>query len=149
MKKLLTVLLLIGLCGCSAVQLRQEFIGYSAPDVKASKNKQVQSYDMSASDCNTKIRDVLKKMGAIIREDRRKNYIRADNFQNVFKSTIDTTQIGILVISTGTNKCRVEIASGNIGLAVFVSSEISKKLNPRPEEESQVSVINQAQEAIK
>jgi len=134
MKKLLVALLLIGLCGCSAAQMRQEFIGYSPNDVRASKNKHVLSFDMSASDCITKIKDVFKKMGAIVRESRRRQYILADNFQNVFSSTIDTTQVGVLVISTTANKCNVEIASGNLGLAVFVSEEISKKLNPRPNE---------------
>lgn len=136
MKKLIAVLLLVGLCGCSAAQLKQEFIGYFASDVKASKNKQTQSFDMSASDCITKVKDVLKIMGAVVRENRRRQYLTADNFQNAFRSAIDTTPVGILVTSTTANKCRVEIASNNPSLAVFVSGVISKKLNPRPEEET-------------
>lgn len=133
-KKILTALLLVGLCGCSATQLRQEFIGYSINDVKTSKNKQAQSFNMSASDCIKKIKDMLKDMQAVVRENGRKQYIAADNFQNAFRSAIDTTPVGILVISRGANKCDVEIASGNIGLAAFVSGEVSKKLNPRKEE---------------
>ena len=137
MKRLLAVLLLVSLCGCSAAQLRKEFIGYSIHDVKTSKNKQTQSFDMSASDCIAKIKDALKDMEAIVREDGRKQYIAADNFQKAFHSAIDTTAVGILVTSRAANKCDVEIASDNIGLAVFVSKEISKKLNSRPEEEGQ------------
>jgi len=118
------------------MQLRQEFIGYFANDVKISKNKQTQSFDMSASDCITKIKDVLRVMGAVVRENRRRQYLAADNFQNAFRSAIDTTPVGILVTSKAAKKCDVEIASNNPALAVFVSSEISKKLNPRPEEEA-------------
>jgi hypothetical protein len=131
MKKLLAALLLVGLCGCSATQVRQEFVGYSMNDVKNSKNKQVKDFDMSSTDCIVKIKDVLKDMGAIAREDERNQYIVADNFQNVFRSTIDTTQVGILVISTSDSKCRAEIASGNIDLAAFVAKEIAIKDRPK------------------
>ena len=127
MKKLLSALLIVGLCGCSATQVRQEFIGYSMNDVKNSKTKQVRSFDMSASDCIAKIKDVLKDMEAIVREDGRNQYIVADNFQKVFRSAIDTTQVGILVTSASEGKCRVEIASGNVGLAAFVADEIANK----------------------
>lgn len=131
MKKLLAALLFVGLCGCSMSQLRQEFIGYSMNDVKNSGNKQVQDFDMSASDCIVKIKDVLKDMDAVVREDKRNLYIVADNFQKVFRSTIDTTQVGILVIPTSEDKCRVEIASGNIDLAAFVAKEIAIKDRPK------------------
>ena len=131
MKKLLAALLLIGLCGCSATQVRQEFIGYSMNDIKNSKTKQVQSFDMSTADCIAKIKDVLKDMEAIVREDERNQYIVADNFQKVFRSTIDTTHVGILVTSTSEGKCRVEIASGNVDLAAFVAKEIAIKDRPK------------------
>lgn len=126
MKRLLAVLLLVGLCGCSAAQVRQEFVGYSMNDVKHSRTKQVRDFDMAAPDCFAKIKDVLKDMRAIVRESSRKQYILADNFQNVFRSTIDTTQVGILVTSTGKGKCRAEVASGNIDLAAFVANKIEE-----------------------
>ena len=131
MKRLLAAVLLIVLCGCSAAQVRQEFIGYSMNDVKNSKTKQVQNFDMSASDCIAKIKDVLKDMGAIIRESKRNQYILVDNFQKVFRSTINTTQVGILVASTPEGKCRAEIASDNIDLAAFVAKEIAIKDRPK------------------
>ena len=137
MKKLLAVLLFVGLCGCSATQVRQEFIGYSMNDVKNSKTKQVQDFDMSTADCIAKIKNVLRDMGARVREDGRNQYIVADNFQRVFRSTIDTTQVGILVTSAPEGKCRVEIASGNIDLAAFVAREIAIKIGPKKAESSQ------------
>ena len=134
MKKLLSALLLVSLCGCSATQVRQEFLGYSINDVKNSKTKQVQNFDMSTVDCIAKIKDVLGDMKAIVREDEANQYILADNFQGVFRSTIDTTQVGILVTSISEGKCRVEIASGNIDLAAFVAKEIAIKDRPIKEE---------------
>jgi hypothetical protein len=132
--KLVVMLLIISLCGCSAAQVRQEFLGYSIDDVKNSKTKQVQEVDISASGCIAKIKDVLNDMEAIAREDKRNRYILADNFQNVFRSTINTTQVGILVTPVSDVKCRVEIASGNIDLATFVAKEIAIKDRPRRRE---------------
>ena len=129
--KWISVVLILALCGCSAKQLRQEFIGYSMNDVKSSKNKHVQNFDMSSADCIAMIKDILKDMQAIVREDKRNQYIVADNFQGVFRSTIDTTQVGILVVSTGESKCRVEIASGNLDLAEFVANEIAIPNRPK------------------
>ncbi len=119
------------LCGCSATQVRQEFFGYSMNDVKNSRSKQVRDFDMSAADCIVKIKDVLQDMQAIAREDERNQYIVADNFEGVFRSTIDTTQVGILVTSISDKKCRVEVASENIDLAAFVANEISIKDRPK------------------
>lgn len=133
LKWLLPLLILVLLAGCSLKSIRQEFLGYSAGDVKSSKNKQVQTFDMSGPDCVNKIKDVLTSMGAIIREDRKKHYIYANNFQKVFRSTIDTTQVGIVVTWLEPNKCQVEIASDNTDLAAFLSKEITKKLKPEPE----------------
>jgi len=123
--------LFVGLCGCSAAQVRQEFVGYSMNDVKNSKTKQVQDFDMSSNDCIAKIKDILKDMRSIVREDERNQYIVADNFQEVFRSTIDTTQVGILVTSVSEGKSRVEIASGNIALSEFVAKEIAIKDRPK------------------
>ena len=112
-------------------QVRQEFLGYSMDDVRNSKTKQAQDFDMSSADCIAKIKDVLADMEAIVREDSRNQYMVADNFQKVFRSTIDTTQVGILVTSVSESKCRVETASGNVDLAAFVAKEIAIKDRPK------------------
>ena len=129
--RLIAIALILSLCGCSATQVRQEFVGYSMNDVKNSKAKQVRDFEGSASACIAKIKDVLKDMGATVREDERNQYIVADNFQKVFRSTIDTTQVGILVTSAPEGGCRAEIASGNIDLAAFVADEIAIKDRPK------------------
>ena len=129
--RLIAIILTLFLCGCSVTQIRQEFIGYSINDVKSSKNKQVRDFNMNSADCIAKIKDVLNDMKAIVREDEKNQYMVADNFHRVFRPTIDTTQVGILVTSTSEGKCRVEIASGNVDLAVFVANEISIKDRPK------------------
>lgn len=135
--KWVALLLVLSLfAGCSVAQVRQEFIGLSINDVKTSKNKQVQSFEMGSSECINKIKDALNEMKAIVREDKKKQFITADNLQKAFRSAIDTTQVGILVASISPNRCEVEIASGNIDLAVFVSRELAKKLKPQLEAQS-------------
>lgn len=118
-------------------QVRREFLGYSANDVKTSKNKQVLTLDMAGPDCVAKIKDALKEMKAVVREDTKEHFIYADNFQKAFRSTIDTTQVGIVVTWLEKNKCRVETASDNIDLAIFVSKEIDKKIKPAAESQNQ------------
>lgn len=132
--RLLCILLVLSLCGCSATQLRQEFIGYSMNDVINSKSKQVQKFGIGSADCIEKIKASLARMQAIVREDAEGQYLLVDNLQHAFRSTIDTTQVGIVITADGADKCLVEIASNNPDLAVFVSKEISKDLNPEPEE---------------
>jgi hypothetical protein len=112
-------------------QVRQVFLGYSIDDVKNSKSKHVQDFDMSANDCIVKIKDVLNDMGAIVREDEKNGYILADNFEGVFRSTIDTTQVGIIVTPIDEGKCQVELASCNLDLAAFVAKEIAIKDRPK------------------
>lgn len=129
------LLILSLLAGCSIARVRQEFIGLSINDVKTSKNKQIQSFEMSSSECINKIKDALSEMKAIVREDKKKQFITADNLQKAFRSAIDTTQVGILVTSTKPNRCEAAIASGNIDLAVFVSKELAKKLKPQPQDQ--------------
>lgn len=114
--------------GCSMTQMRQGFTGYTANDVKDAKNKQVITVDISGPDCIKKIKDILTFMKAIVREDAKSHYIYADNLQKAFRSTVDTTQVGILVTWLEPDKCRIETASENNDLAVFVSKELEKKL---------------------
>jgi hypothetical protein len=133
MKRLIAVLLLVGICGCSGAQLRQEFLGISIADVKNSKTRQTQQYDISNEECLTKIRQVLDKMKAIVREDKKNKFLLVDNLQKAFRSSIDTTQVGILVTSWEANKSQVDVASDNTDLAIFVSKKILEKIRPTKE----------------
>ena len=146
MKKLIAVLLIFGLCGCSGAQLRQEFFGFSVSDVKNSKTRQTQQYDIGSEECLAKIREALKELKAIVREDTKNNLILADNFQKKFKSCIDTTQVGIVVTPWEKNKSQVDVASGNADLAAFVSKKISEKIKPVNETPP---VVKQEEQAAK
>lgn len=132
MKKIIVFLLALGLCGCSGAQLRQEFAGLSVSDVKNSTTRQTQQFDMSGDECMVKIEEGLKELKAIVRVDRKNNFMRVDNLQLAFRPSIDTTQVGILVTAWETNKSQVDVASGNPDLAKFVLKKISEKLKPGP-----------------
>lgn len=138
MKLIMPLLILSLLCGCTAAQVRQEFFGMSAEDVRADKNKQVITFGISGPDCVNKIKTALTDMKAIAREDSKTHFIYADNFQKAFRSSIDTTQVGIVVTWLEPDKCQVEIASHNLDLAVFVSKELTKRLGPKQEVPEQV-----------
>ena len=109
-------------------EIRQVALGLSVDDVRNSKHKQVLNFDMSGPDCMVKIKDALIGMKAIVREDAGKHFIYADNLQKAFRSTIDTTQVGIVVTWLEKNKCQVEVASNNIDLAIFVARKLDEKL---------------------
>lgn len=142
MRKSIAFVLILFLSGCSMAQIRQEFIGMSISDVKNSKSRQTQQYELPADACVAKIKEALRGMNAIARENKKQRFIVADNFQNVFRSSIDTTQVGILVTAWEANKSQVDVASENTDLAAFVAKKISEKLKPGKEtpqkEEQQV-----------
>jgi len=130
MKRIIVALLLVSLCGCTMAQLRQEFIGISISDVKNSKNRQTQQYDMPADKCLARIREALADMKATVREDKKNKFIVADTLNKAFRSSIDTTQVGILVTAWEANKSQIDVASGNADLAAFVSRKILEKIKP-------------------
>ena len=146
MKKLLVCLLLVSLCGCTGAQVRQEFIGLSVSDVMNSKTRQTQQYDISSDKCIAKIKETLTEMKAIVREDRKNNFIYADNLQKAYKPCINTTEVGIVVTPWQVNKSQVDVASGNNDLAIFVSKKISEKIKGKPE---QPAVKEAEEQAIK
>lgn len=131
MKKIITAFLLVSLCGCTMAQVRQEFMGISISDVKNSKTRQTQQYDISSDQCLAKIRETLTELKAIAREDEKNKFIVANNLNKKFRSSIDTTQVGILVTPWEANKTQVDVASGNADLAAFVSKKISEKIKEK------------------
>ena len=118
-------------------QLRQEFIGMSVSDVKNSRTRQTQNYNMPSDKVLEKIREMLVDMKAIVREDKKNKFIVADCLNKAFRSCIDTTQVGILVTSWEANKTQVDVASGNADLAAFVSKSISDKIFAKAKEKTQ------------
>ena len=146
MKRLMAALLLVCLCGCSSAQVREEFLGLSASDVKNSRNRQTQNYDIGSDECLAKIREALKDMRAIAREDAKSKFIVADNFQKVFRSSIDTTQVGILVTPWQADKAQVDVSSGNADLAAFVSKKIMEKIKPVKEAKVKEAPAKETQE---
>jgi len=128
MRNILTIFLII-LVGCSSFQIRQEILDMEIRDVTSAKDKNVADFKLSQKDSYQKITNIIKGMHAVIgKEERGKFFIVAHRFNFAYTLCIDTTKVGILVESTGSETSRVLVASGNTDLAKFVSSQIFKEL---------------------
>ena len=131
MKKFI-VILLIFLCGCSRMQMRQEIFGMSRQDVEIAEKKFEEVFDIGVESCFDKVLKNIKDNSAVIqKEDRKDNFIVAYRFNLVFKPSIDTTEVGILLKPEAENKTRVIVASGNYYLAQFVSGKLFKELKQK------------------
>jgi len=132
MKKLLVILLFIGLCGCSGTQIRELFLPMSVYDFKNAKEKYGSTFEMEPSHCFEKTTDILQGMQArVIYSDPKGFFLVANRFDKSYRICIDTTQVGILITPTGSGKVRLEVASGDYDLAKFVSGELVGKLQEK------------------
>ena len=132
MKKLLAILVLITLCGCSGTQIRELFLPMSLYDFKVAKEKYASTFNMEPSDCFERITDILQGMQArVIYSDPKEFFLVANRFDKAYRLCIDTTQVGMLVTPTEENKIRLEVTSGNYDLAKFVSVELAGKLQEK------------------
>jgi len=131
MKKFI-IILLIFLCGCSSTQIRQEIFGMNRQDVEMAEKKFEEVFDLGVEACFDKILKSIKDSGANVHKQDRKDYfIVAYQFNLVFKPSIDTTEVGILLKPGAENKTRVIVASGNYYLAQFVSGKLFKELKQK------------------
>jgi len=129
MKKLITPLLLIFLCGCSMTQVRDFFMGMSVEYVKNAETKYAKTFDLGAAYCYEKTLAFIHGMKAqLLNEDRKKYFLCANRFDYAYTLCLDTTQLGILITPLENGKSLVEVASGNYNLAQFVSEKLFSKL---------------------
>ncbi len=129
MKILVILFLLVFLPGCSAMQIRELFMGMSVEDVKNAEKQYAKTFDLGAAYCYEQALESVKDMQARpLREDREKYFLTANRFDNAYTLCIDTTQLGILIVPLGDGKSGVEIASGDYGLAKFVSEKLFSRL---------------------
>ncbi|MGB2705307.1 MAG: hypothetical protein WBC74_00380 [Candidatus Omnitrophota bacterium] len=129
MKRLVVLLLLVFLCGCSAMQIRQIFLGMSAEDVENSEKKYAKTLDLDAAYCyKTALKSVKDMQARTIHEKPEEYFIVANRFDKAYTLCIDTTELGILIVPLEDDKSRIEVASGNYSLARFVSEELFRKL---------------------
>jgi len=132
MKKLLAILLLITLCGCSGTQIRELFLPMSIDDFKSAKEKYGSTFDMEPSQCFEKTMNILQGIEAqVIYSDPKEFFLVANRFDKSYRLCIDTTQVGMLITPTESGKVRLEVASGDYDLAKFVSGELVTKLQEK------------------
>ena len=132
MKKLIAILVLITLCGCSGTQIRELLLPMSLYDFKAAKEKYASTFNMEPSDCFERITDILQGMQAqVIYSDPKEFFLVVNRFDKSYRICIDTTQVGMLITPTESGKVRLEVASGDYDLAKFVSGELTGKLQEK------------------
>jgi len=104
----------------------------SAEDVEKAEKKYAKTFDLDAAYCYEKALEAVGGMKAhAIRQKPEKYFIVANKFDKAYTLCVDTTALGILIVPLEDNKSSIEVASGNYGLAEFVSENIFGKLEER------------------
>ena len=87
----------------------------------------------------------MKKWGAVRFQKSKDDYIIAMEFEKVFKSCIDTTELGIFFTRTGPHTTEIKVTSLNSNLSQFIAPHlfdyIEKDGNVPKEEELEPSKI--------
>jgi hypothetical protein len=130
---LLAFLLPLAFQGCSTTEIRQEFFGLNVHDVVSSDHHYVRGYEIERDKLFDLAISTLKKMQAeILKKDRKDYLITAIGFDILFKSCINTTEVGIVIRPAGENKSEVVVYCGNYSLGKYVSDELYSRINAAP-----------------
>ncbi len=125
MKRLMIMLMILSMSGCSPAELRKEILGMSMQDAKSAERKYARTFNKDVSLCFAKSLDVLKQLNSyVLRADKKRNFILACDFSNAVKFCIDSTQVGILIKRQDADKTQIEVVSQNYHLAEFVSAKL-------------------------
>ncbi|MFH1062893.1 MAG: hypothetical protein V1747_08455 [Candidatus Omnitrophota bacterium] len=137
MKTDFRIILLVGLfgivSGCSAMELRQEFLGiYTIGDIANAEKKYTHEFAAGSEAVFEKTLKILEVMQSeIIKKDIKRSLIVAQRFDRSFHSCIDTTEVCILVNPVNQGHSEVVVVSGNYSLAEFVSEKIFNELTKK------------------
>ena len=120
--------ILFYISGCAALKVS---LGTSIRALEEEKTRQSKVFDKDVTYCYKTTLEALKKWQAnafIVSENR---YIIATRLDNIFKSCIDTTEVGIFFKTLETNKTQVDVSSLNYQLGQFVADNLFKYIeNP-------------------
>ena len=133
MKFLLIVILSTILCGCSPFEVRDNLVGMYPADMNRMGNK---AFDFEAGgtteEAFEKILTFLKsKKMHILKQDKRRFFIVADNFKAIFPYCIDTTKVSFLIEEIETNKIKIKVACRNHDLAKEAFQAIKQMINKK------------------
>ena len=88
------------------------------------KEAHTKVFDKSISRCYKLTTQALKKWGAVRFQKSKDDYIVAMEFEKVFRSCIDTTELGIFFTETGPHKTEVRVTSLNYNLSELISQKL-------------------------
>ncbi|MDD5136360.1 MAG: hypothetical protein PHN63_03305 [Candidatus Omnitrophica bacterium] len=88
------------------------------------KEAHTKVFDKDVADCYDMTLSALAKWGAIAFQQRQDDYIVGMQFENIFKSCIDTTEVGIFFTQTDPHKTEVKVTSLNYNLSRAISQKL-------------------------
>jgi len=104
-------------------------MGLRPTDVTDARQKYAKVFDKSPSECFDRTLQYLKSINAVITQlDKKHYFVVADQFGRIFKQSLETTGVGILVRPSVENKAEILVASDNYNLAESVSIVLFKQL---------------------
>lgn len=108
--------------------------------LEKAKAKYSKTFEKDPSYCYEKTLEKLDQWKAVIFQKRADKYIAAWGFNNVYKSCINTTELGIFFSRPEPNRTQVEVSSNNSRLSAYVSEKLFEYIeNPQSIEEAEQS----------
>ena len=88
------------------------------------KDAHTQVFDKDLSRCYELTAQALKKWNAVIFQEYKDGYIVATELEGVFRSCINTTELGIFFNETAPHKTEVKVTSLNYSLSRFIAPKL-------------------------
>ena len=99
-------------------------LGSDVKGLRDIKEAHVKVFDKDISGCYELTAKALKKWEAVRFQQRKDDYIVAMEFEKVFRSCINTTELGIFFTRTAPHQTEVKITSLNYSLSQFISQQL-------------------------
>ena len=116
--KIIAILVLIAsLTGCAVFGSDMKGLR----DIKAAHTK---VFDKDLSSCYELTAKALSAWNAVIFQQRKDDYMVAMEFEKIFRSCINTTEVGIFFTQTAPHKTEVKVASLNSSLSQFIAQKL-------------------------
>lgn len=128
-----------GLSACSMGSIRKEVTGLWVSDVERAKNKFSKVVDLDPVTCTEKTGAIVMHTmkaeitGSLVNNTTGSYWIRAIKFDKFYPTSVNTTEVAILIKAKGRSKSKVEVFSDNKFLAEAVSSKLSELLEKKPD----------------
>ncbi|MFA5143471.1 MAG: hypothetical protein WC522_04815 [Candidatus Omnitrophota bacterium] len=88
------------------------------------KEARIQVFDKEVADCYDLTINALAEWKAVVFQQRVDDYIVAMRFEDIFKSCVNTTEVGIFFTQTAPHKTEVKVTSLNYNLSQAVSLKL-------------------------